>query len=360
MIKPLTSLRFFFAFMVFVSHLWFIKDDGAFATQLYEHIFSEGYIGVSFFFILSGFILSYTYKDKIINNKISKQSFWIARLARIYPLHFITLMVAVPLSFRSDMIEWIIRFVLNLFLVQSFVPSQDVYFYFNSVSWSISDELFFYLVFPFLILALFRKKNMAVLPLLLLVIPVGLFFIKSTYHHKYFYINPLLRLADFTIGIALYHIYELRKHIEFPTKSLATYAELIAVLVLMLFFALHEYVPQGFRYSCYYWPPMIGIIYVFAYSKGAISNFLSNDRLVYLGEISFGFYMWHMLVIRYFNYVGDKIVLLKPFTANPTFAAITVFAIALTISHFTYKLVEIPVNKLIKKRWLQPAVAVNR
>lgn len=359
MIKPLTSLRFFFALMVFVSHLWFIKDDGAFATQLYEHIFSEGYIGVSFFFILSGFILSYTYKDKILEDRVSKKSFWLARFARIYPLHFVTLLVAIPLSFRQDMVEWATRFVLNLFLVQSFVPSQDVYFYFNSVSWSISDEMFFYLVFPFLILALFRKRNMTILPILLLVIPLGLFFIKSGYHHKYFYINPLLRLADFTIGIALYHIYELRKHIEFPSKRLATYAEIIAVLVLLLFFALHEYVPQGFRYSCYYWLPMIGIIYVFAYSKGAISTVLSNDKLVYLGEISFGFYMWHMLVIRYFNYIGDKIPALRTHTSTHVISVIAVFAIALTISHFSYKWIEIPFNRYIKQRWLQPRPTIK-
>lgn len=353
MIKPLTSLRFFFAFMVFVSHLWFIKDDGVVATQLYDHVFSEGYIGVSFFFILSGFILSYNYKDKILEHHISKKSFWLARFARIYPLHFVTLLVAIPLSFRHDMLEWTERFVLNLFLLQSFVPSQDVYFYFNSVSWSISDEMFFYLIFPLLIVAYYRPKvfNYWLPLLLILTIPIGLYFMKSAYHHKYFYINPVLRLADFTIGVVLYHVYELRKKIDFKTTAAATRAEILAVLLLLAFFLFHENVPQGFRYSCYYWIPMIGIVYVFSFSKGAISAILSNDKLVYLGEISFGFYMWHMLVIRYFNYIGAKIPMLTLHTSTHILSVIAVFCIALTVSNFSYRWLEIPANKYLKKRF---------
>lgn len=68
MIKPLTSLRFFFALCVFVSHLSFLKGSEYYAN-IFETIFDEGFLGVSFFFILSGFILAYNYEDKILEKK---------------------------------------------------------------------------------------------------------------------------------------------------------------------------------------------------------------------------------------------------------------------------------------------------
>ena len=67
MIKPLTSLRFFFALFVFLSHLYFLKAS-EFYIDIFENFFSEGFLGVSFFFILSGFILAYNYEDKILES----------------------------------------------------------------------------------------------------------------------------------------------------------------------------------------------------------------------------------------------------------------------------------------------------
>ena len=79
MINTLTSLRFIFALMVFGAHCYTI--DKFFDT----HFFKEGFVGVSFFFVLSGFIIAYNYQKKFSENKIAKRAFWVARIARIYP-----------------------------------------------------------------------------------------------------------------------------------------------------------------------------------------------------------------------------------------------------------------------------------
>ena len=351
MIKPLTSLRFFFALMVFVSHMWFLKEESPFLKQLYDDIFYEGYIGVSFFFILSGFVLGYNYHDKILSGEMKFSQFWLARFARIYPLHLLTLMIAIPLSFAGDATEWITRFVLNIFLIQSFVPSDGVYFYFNSVSWSISDEWFFYLMFPFLVFLMLRPRYLKFLPVLLLLVPVGLMLVKESYHEKYFYINPLLRISDFIIGKLLYRLYRERKDREIlNNRNAATLAEIGSILFLGLFFYFHKEIPQGFRYSCYYWPPMIFLIYTFSYSRGAISDLISNRRLVYLGEISFGFYMIHMLVLRYYQYLPKKIPALASIIPANHVSAVIIFIISLICSMLLYKYFEIPANKFIKKK----------
>lgn len=351
MIKPLTSLRFIFALMVFLSHLWFLQDESPFYKQLYDDIFYEGYIGVSFFFILSGFVLGYSYHDKILGGHIKFGQFWLARFARIYPLHFLTLLIAIPLSLKGDATEWINRFVLNIFLVQSFVPSDGIYFYFNSVSWSISDEWFFYVMFPFLVFLMLRRKYLKFLPILILLIPLSLLLVKETYHEKYFYINPLLRLGDFIIGKMLYRLYRKRKDIEILiNRRIAHIAEVGSILLLAIFLYFHNEVPQGFRYSCYYWVPMIVLIYTFAYARGFISDMLSNRTMVFLGEISFGFYMIHMLVLRYYQYMVQKIEFLQPILPVNHNAAFIIFSISLTLSIMIYKFYELPANRFIRQK----------
>lgn len=351
MIKPLTSLRFFFAFMVFLSHMWLLQDESIFLKQLYDDIFYEGYIGVSFFFILSGFVLAYNYHDRFLKKEISYSKFMLARFARIYPMHILTLIIAIPLSFQNDMLKWVGQLFVNLFLLHSFIPSDDFYFYFNSVSWSISVEWFFYLVFPFLVFLLHKRKYFKIIPLLLLGIPLLLLLVKENYHEKFFYINPLLRVGDFIIGILLFRIFRKRRVVALVHKKyLGTIFEVLSIVILSLFLYYHNDIPQGFRYSCYYWPPMALLIYTFSYSKGIVSRILSNNTLVYLGEISFGFYMIHMLVFRYYEYILLKVPSLSTFLPTNYIEVIIIFFISLIASMVLYKWYELPTNKYLKEK----------
>ena len=70
MINTLTSLRFIFAMMVFGAHCYVIDN------HFNIHFFKEGFVGVSFFFMLSGFIIAYNYQKKFSENKITKRTFW--------------------------------------------------------------------------------------------------------------------------------------------------------------------------------------------------------------------------------------------------------------------------------------------
>lgn len=92
MINSLTSLRFIFAMMVFGAHCYVI--DGFFDA----HFFKEEFVDVNFFFVLSGFIIAYNYQEKMQDHQISKRTFWVARIARVYPLHWLTLLIAAALG----------------------------------------------------------------------------------------------------------------------------------------------------------------------------------------------------------------------------------------------------------------------
>lgn len=163
MIKPLTSLRAFFALFVFFSHLYFWEDLTGIYKSIYIEIFHEGFLGVSFFFILSGFVLSFAYNERIMNRKISFSEYFVARIARIYPLHLFTLIIALPFTlvkmFHGEFLIESLKITLNGLLLQSWVPKSEFYFSLNAPSWSISNEFFFYTLFPFLVLLFKTPQN---------------------------------------------------------------------------------------------------------------------------------------------------------------------------------------------------------
>ncbi|WP_188435043.1 acyltransferase family protein, partial [Chishuiella changwenlii] len=196
-IKPLTSLRFFFAFFVFLSHLSFLENS-KFYSLIYNQVFKEGFLGVSFFFILSGFVLSLNY-NTITKSYIRK--FYLYRLARIYPVYLLTLLLSIFIVKGS-----VYKFIIQIFSIQSFFPNQEIYFSYNAPSWSISDEFFFYLLFPFII-SFFRKISFTLKTIVTIILCVTVISI-TTYtpiekQHYYIYIFPLMRIVDFIIGIYL-------------------------------------------------------------------------------------------------------------------------------------------------------------
>jgi len=345
MIKPLTSLRFFFALFVFFSHLPFLGLHTPFLKYLQGKVLSEGYLGVSFFFILSGFILSYSYKLRILSKEVNKKSFIIARIARIYPLHLFTLALAIPLAipelFRNFFI-WGGKFFFNAFLLQSFIPIQSVFFSFNAPAWSISDEMFFYLLFPLLVPLLFNYRKAVVMAIsLVCLIPILVFIVDKAYYHSLFYINPFFRVADFLVGILLYEVYEKG---WFKVNKRATCLELGSVIIFSCFLYLHFNISQVFRYSSYYWLPMSILIYVFAFQKGVISRILSNRIFVLLGEISFGFYLFHYLVMEYISVYFPWIKA----SLNDYVLILFVFIFTLVVSYLSFFYIEKPCNRFIK------------
>ena len=346
MIKPLTSLRMFFALCVFLSHLSFLKEDELYA-QLFNSIFYEGFLGVSFFFILSGFILAYNYKAKFSTAAVSKKVFYVSRLARIYPMHFITMLIALVLSLASstDSLKYLPQ---NIFLIQSFFSDPNVFFSLNSPSWSISNEMFFYLLFPFAILLSTNKKIflLSIFSLLIFILNINL---NENIKHYWLYISPIIRFSDFLLGVLLFDIFEKMKKIYTEKKSLL-YLEFGAILLFIIFFIFHEKIDLGYRYSIYYWIPMSLIILVFSLSsilgkKKSISGFLSNKYLVWLGEISFCFYLIHFMSIQIINYIRLKFL----FDMDLLLLSLMIFLLTLIASAVAYKYIEKPLNKKVKE-----------
>ena len=203
MIKPLTSLRFVFALMVFAAHCYVI--DPHFSHFLYK----EGFVGVSFFFVLSGFIIAYNYQQKFQQNAVTKREFWVARFARVYPLHIATLLLSLLTGGALLAMNWdtVLKFCSQLFLVHPFVPQVDYFFSFNSPSWSLGCEQLFYLLFPFLALWLSNTRRLFWVSIALgILIAGGMYITPEEQIKAYWYVNPLTRLPDFLVGMLLFRI----------------------------------------------------------------------------------------------------------------------------------------------------------
>ena len=342
-IHSLTSLRLIFALMVFVSHCNIVSSD------FDVPIFTEGYVGVSFFFVLSGFIISYSYDERFCVGSISKTDFWVARVARIYPLHCLMLFIAAALgtySLSNGLADWLRHFVANLFLCQAYLPNADYYFSFNSPAWSLCCEQFFYFCFPFLLPLLHRPRRLCALFILCAVVVVlGMWFTSLDMAKDIWYVNPLARFPDFLLGMIIYICYRYSRQSRTMAAWRYTLVELAVVLLFVTFYIAASHVPQVYRYSCYYWLPVALVIYVFALQGGILSRLLSARWLVLGGEVSFGFYLIHHLLIRLYVEASRHL----DFMLSPWIAVLFILLFTLLLSVLSFYIFERPMNRFVKQ-----------
>lgn len=343
MIDTLTSLRFFFALMVFGAHCYVV--DSCFAT----HAFKEVFVGVSFFFVLSGFIIAYNYQDKMERQAISKRQFWVARIARVYPLHWLTLLGVVlvgNLMFPMGWGEGVRHFVPALFLFHPFVPKADYCFYFNSPSWSLGCEQLFYFLFPFLALV-FGKDRRLVGGLSVCALAMPFLMARTEVEHicAYWYVNPLARFPDFLVGMLLFRVYVRCRSLKLSFAAASLLEAGVLCLFLLSYAFSADLVPKVYRYSCYYWVPVSLVLLAFSLQKGLLSRFLCNKWLVLGGQISYSFYLIHLWVL--FAYV--RLARAYAFQLPPYAGALLALAVTVGLGLLSYRYFEKPANHLVKR-----------
>lgn len=147
-LPALTGLRAFAALNLVFFHFSDPKSFGWFAPVVYN-----GYTSVSFFLLLSGFILAYNYGERAAQGSLKKRDFWIARFSRLYPVYIFTLVVSLGMlaqEFHSrSRGEFALGAVLTPLLLQGWHPMLATFW--NTPAWTMSTEAFFYVIFPFVI-----------------------------------------------------------------------------------------------------------------------------------------------------------------------------------------------------------------
>ncbi len=336
-----------FALMVFFSHTHNLsKDPGSLFNRIYHAYLSEGFIGVGFFFVLSGFILSYNYAARMSDGRTTKQRFWWLRFSKIYPSYLLALLLAIPLKLydlTADTLVVLAKLATHGLLLQSFFAPAFA-FYFNPPAWSISDEAFFYLLFPFLIGAIKSlRKGLSVLTILLVVMLILVNIYHADWYSYLFYINPVLRCSEFILGIVLFRIFAERTGSS-TSHFIASILEIAAIILFGIFLYLHQRVDIVYRFSIFYWLPISLIIYIFSWQKGILSNFLSARLFVFLGEISFSFYLLHILAEYYIGILARRI----EWHYSPGGFLFVWFTTTLIAATLCFKYIETPARKKLR------------
>ncbi len=323
LLPALTSLRFFAALMIVAEH-WFEASNAVRYNPAGNMALDQG---VSCFFVLSGFILSYAYPRLDEFDDIVR--FFIARVARIWPAHLVAMISAALLlhiNFHQPInakLPWIT--FANLAMVHGWILRQPCYFSFNVPSWSISTELFFYLCFPFLIYKWDRtwklKTAIGIATVLFCVAIASLWLISSvhmsgaTILQSYLYINPLARVMEFILGMIVFRVYKAITvtNSRLINTRIATIFEIISISIVAANLVLMPLITKCcsgdlFKDSIIYWlrfsggAPFYGMLILsLAIGKGAFARMLSTSLLVKLGEISYSIYLFHWIILRALN-----------------------------------------------------------
>lgn len=329
----LTSLRFFAASGVFMYHLCRIYPGMPLKATS-----TVGYVGVAFFFVLSGFVL--TWSTPIYNGVEAKQ-FWIKRVARVYPSHLAMMVIALLLPARPLPLTWA-AVPPNALLLQSWFSPNDIAFGVNAVSWSLSCEAFFYLCAPLLISVLNALKPLqrylAAAAGAGVAWSIGLV-LAANGANVYAYHLPIVRIGEFIIGIAL--ALALRDGVRLPFRSVCLAGVTTAVMVMVCLRTGQLTTVSGILMV----PAFAWLIYACAQADlDGVRGVLRLKLLEHLGITSFAFYLVHELVLLNLKPLpwphGSKLVNLA--------TVIVLWIICQTAAELLYRGVERPAQRRIR------------
>ncbi len=304
-LPALTGIRFYAALAVFLSHISLIPrmellSDG-------YNIFQLGVVGVSFFFVLSGFILTYNYADLFrwgAPASSYRQFIW-GRFSKIYPVYFATMLLAIPIQILSPNkpLDW--RAVpVHALLLQCWLPFTKPIFYnyLNVPSWSISCEWFFYLLAPvamYCVLGNMRRRAALLAVTGAFVVGMGIFLWHShSDSTRIFFENWFApsRFLEFLAGVCVARVFLSSRSARWAKFSVA--AQISGLFYFVAIVVWRNHAPWPLRGGLLYVPGAALLVFGLAYSRGFFAAHLSGIWLRRLGLASFSFYMLHTPICR--------------------------------------------------------------
>jgi peptidoglycan/LPS O-acetylase OafA/YrhL len=295
-LHALTGIRFFAAIWVVAFHFGAAFTARAHMPHPVTVFLEHGNLGVALFFMLSGFILYYTYQDNLQSSR-DLYKFFVARVSRLYPVYLLAILISVPLHKRLPTGVELLIFP----MLQSWVPPVSSIGYSWIVqAWTLSVEAFFYCCFPVFLL-LFRRKwppsflwfFAAVLFVLNVALRLPLIhpLADSTWLTSHV-ILPVLSLPEFLLGMVLGALF-LRKRDLTPSAATNDWITTVGILVCCVLIAagLGDTLISLGAVGCFSWA-----IYRLADGHGWLTNLLSSRAMLLLGGASYSVYLLQALI----------------------------------------------------------------
>ncbi|HKS47323.1 MAG TPA: acyltransferase [Amycolatopsis sp.] len=356
-LPSLTGMRFVAAFLVFLAHcsVQGFLSDTALQGSLQNVLVRASWAGVQFFFMLSGFVLTWSAKTGD-----SVTAFWRRRATKLYPNNLVVSAAAIVLALATGGTLTAVQVIPNLLLVQSWLPNVTVINGVNTPAWSLSCEVLFYALFPLLLRLVNRVPAprlwwlaggifafILVMPTVATVMPaqplIGVNPPVSFPRLWFVYGFPVVRVADFTLGIVLARLVLTGRWVRIgllPAAGVALASYVLTVVAPALYSA----------------SATMAIGLALLIGAGATADVtgrhsvIAGPRMVLLGEVSFAFYLVHVPVLTYghlalgggsWSVLGALIVMCGLFT------------ITLVLGHLLYTFVERPAMKrFARKRFI--------
>lgn len=331
-IESLQAIRGIAATLVVLFHVT-LNLRTNYATNFLNGFFEFGNSGVEIFFVLSGFIISYTSARMIGTGKPRK--YVLKRLARVYPIYWIVttafLVPAIAFGLHGGF-EPTATGLLSTYLLLPFHPMV------NGVSWSLSFEIYFYLLFALLIVS--RRFFVLLIAVLVgtLAQLTGTFSFAGTLIADFFFSQYVLL---FFMGMAVYWVWE-RK-----TLSPSARASLLVLIVSATAYLTYAQSFHGYRYSPVFYGAVSAVCIYCAISFELGTGVRVPRFLVVLGDASYVLYLIHLPILN----LSTKFAARLTTDAHALIAINCVMAALIILaSIFIHKKAERPLNSYIKAR----------
>lgn len=361
-LKQITFTRFLAAIWVVLFH-----REGVFSNPSIIGFISKGNLGVSFFFVLSGYVMMLAYYKN--GKPFSLSQFYLNRVARIYPLYLVATLLSIIFKyFLFDKVFSLGDNILNILVLQAyFFPFSSTISEVFGLGWSLTTEFLFYAIFPFLLTKVYLSasktlKQIAFIVFIVWVISVGgSSFLQNGYDtniqiHDFIFHFPVWHINQFLIGNLFGMLFILNRDSEGFFSTFRKYGD-IWLIGMFLFLAISLKILPFWQNKYVFFPYVINvhngflaylfaaIILVLSFNKGIITRIFSNSLLILLGEISYAIYLLQEIAIFLWDIMIQKLSLsLTPLNNLFGYILFLIF-----ISYLGHVFVEKPCLKLIKR-----------
>lgn len=308
--EGLNGLRFFAALAVIITHVELIKHMLGIKNYWSSTIvFNLGSMGVYFFFVLSGFLITYLLLvEKETTNTIAIKKFYWRRILRIWPLYYLIVLLGFfvlpkisffDVEFQTKALEenFFPNVILYLIILPNVAFSMFVAVPNIGQTWSIGVEEQFYVVWPWVVKYSKNILNTLLFVLLLLILfkVIVLFFGKYYGTERWYEIvKKLVAMSKFECmaigGLGAYYLYTKNSVMVFLNKNTITF------LALLLSFVTLHIIPKSLQDAQHLVISVFFLIVILNVAQGQV-QWLKTKILDFLGRISYGLYMYHFLTI---------------------------------------------------------------
>jgi len=332
-LPALTGLRFFLALWVIFTHL--IGTGHVYEPVVLllpgplQDILRRGYQAVPTFFVLSGFVLAKTY-GRTEWNRSNLWKYLTGRFARVYPVYLLSLLIVSPFIVKAQDAPkgWLVA--MHLTLTQGWFAGHYTAGW-NTPAWSLSCEMFFYLIFPLLIIPMknqgWRRTIGAALVACVLTQAMWAAGISDQ-------IKPIVHLSDFLMGIAVANAFDLLTVRRSAPSGAWFYG--VGFLGSAAILAYAQYLPESISMNTLLRPMNALLLLGLGLGGGGLARLLSAQPIVYLGKASYAMYILHIPILWWA-------------VSWPSFAVTYLYVpFVVGLSCVVYQIFEEPANRFIR------------